>query len=166
MAQDFVRQFQYNVNIMPDHNTLSNTRKKLSEILREYPIKWREQAAQVKPPLNEQKLVDIFIEAQDPDYFHHLTTAMGRPFHKFHHLTAAIGRPFHTAIKIWEMVESGVKKEGSRAKKQSKLSHRPFKVVQRVLKIVKGKRKLFHWYQGQGELRESLIVLTHQFRDN
>ena len=27
MAQDFVRQFQYNVDIMPDRNTLSNTRK-------------------------------------------------------------------------------------------------------------------------------------------
>ncbi|XP_015081378.1 uncharacterized protein LOC107025006 [Solanum pennellii] len=46
-------------------------------------------------PLNEQELVDIFIEAQDPDYFHHLTYAMGRPF--------------HTAIKIGEMVESGLK---------------------------------------------------------
>ena len=40
-------------------------------------------------------MVDIFIEAQDPDYFHHLTAAMGRPF--------------HTAIKIGEMVESGLK---------------------------------------------------------
>ena len=40
-------------------------------------------------------MVDIFIEAQDPDYFHHLTAAMGRPF--------------HTTIKIGEMVESGLK---------------------------------------------------------
>ncbi|XP_027767963.1 uncharacterized protein LOC114074305 [Solanum pennellii] len=80
---------------MPDRNTLSNTRKKPSESFREYAIKWREQAARVKPPLNEQELVDIFIKAQDPDYFHHLTAAMGRPF--------------HTAIKIGEMVESGLK---------------------------------------------------------
>ena len=40
-------------------------------------------------------MVDIFIEAQDPDYSHHLTAAMGRPF--------------HTAIKIGEMVKSGLK---------------------------------------------------------
>ncbi|XP_010314108.1 uncharacterized protein [Solanum lycopersicum] len=52
MAQDFVRQFQYNVDIMQD-------------------------------------------QAQDPDYSHHLTAAMGRPF--------------HTAIKIGEMVKSGLK---------------------------------------------------------
>ena len=96
MAQDFVRQFRYNVDIIPDRNTLSNTRKKPSESFKEYSIKWREQAARVKPPLNEQELVDIFIEAQDPDYFHHLTAAMGRPF--------------HTKIKIGESVESGLKK--------------------------------------------------------
>ncbi|KAH0682673.1 hypothetical protein KY285_020179 [Solanum tuberosum] len=95
MAQDFVRQFQYNVDIMPDHNTLSNMRKKANKSFREYVIKWREQAAQVKPPLDEKELVDIFIEAQDPNYFYHLT--------------ATIGRTFHTLIKIGEMVESGLK---------------------------------------------------------
>ncbi|WMV18264.1 hypothetical protein MTR67_011649, partial [Solanum verrucosum] len=95
MAQDFVRQFQYNVYIMPGRNTVSNMRKKSNESFREYAIKLREQAARVKPPLDEQELADIFIEAQDPEYFHHLTAAMGRPF--------------HTTIKIGEMVESGLK---------------------------------------------------------
>ncbi|KAH0717187.1 hypothetical protein KY285_013218 [Solanum tuberosum] len=95
MTQDFVRQFQYNIDIMPDRNTHSNMRKKPNESFREYAIKWREQVARVKPPFDEQELVDIFIEAQDPDYFHHLTAAMGRPF--------------HTTIKIGEMVESGLK---------------------------------------------------------
>ncbi|XP_049401663.1 uncharacterized protein LOC125865510 [Solanum stenotomum] len=80
---------------MPDRNTLSTMRKKPNESFREYAIKWREQEARVKPPLDEQELVDIFIEAQDPNYFHHLTAAMGRPF--------------HTAIKIGEIVESGLK---------------------------------------------------------
>ena len=53
MAQDFFRQFEYNVDIMPDHNTLSNMRKKSSESFGGYAIKWREQEACVKPPLNE-----------------------------------------------------------------------------------------------------------------
>ncbi|KAH0763564.1 hypothetical protein KY290_019637 [Solanum tuberosum] len=95
MAQDFVRQFQYNVDIMPDRSTLSNMRKKPNESFREYAIKWREQAARVKPPLDEQELVDIFVEAQDPNYFHHLIATMGRPF--------------HIVIKIGEMVKSGLK---------------------------------------------------------
>ena len=55
-------------------------------------MKWREQASRVKPPLNEKELVDIFIESQHPDYFHHLT--------------AAIGRLFHTTIQIRVMVKS------------------------------------------------------------
>jgi len=46
---------------MPDQNTLSNMRKKPNESFRENVIKWREQAARVKPPLDEQELVDIFI---------------------------------------------------------------------------------------------------------
>ncbi|WMV24891.1 hypothetical protein MTR67_018276 [Solanum verrucosum] len=95
MAQDFVRQFQYNVDIMPDRNTVSNMRKKQNESFREYAIKWREQVARVKPPLDEQELVYIFTESQDLDYFHHLTTTMGKPF--------------HTTIKIREMVESALK---------------------------------------------------------
>ncbi|WMV54533.1 hypothetical protein MTR67_047918 [Solanum verrucosum] len=82
-------------NKLRDRNTLSNIRKKPNESFREYAIKWREQAARVKPPLDEQELVDIFVEAQDPNYFHHLTSAMGRPF--------------HTTIKMGEMVESDLK---------------------------------------------------------
>ena len=42
MARDFVTQFQYNVDIMPDRETLSNTRKKPSESFIEYAIKWTE----------------------------------------------------------------------------------------------------------------------------
>ena len=80
---------------MPDHNKLSNTRKKPSKSFREYAIKWREQVARVNPLLNEQELVDIFIETQDPDYFHHLT--------------APLGRSFHTSIKTGEMVETCLK---------------------------------------------------------
>ncbi|KAK6780188.1 hypothetical protein RDI58_022372 [Solanum bulbocastanum] len=62
MAQDFVRQLQYTVNIMPDLNTFSNMRKKPNESFKEYAIKWTEQEARVKPPVDEQELVDIFIE--------------------------------------------------------------------------------------------------------
>lgn len=51
-------------------------------------------SSRVKPLLDEQELVDIFIEAQYPDYFHLHIARMGL---------------FHTAIKIGEMVESGLK---------------------------------------------------------
>ncbi|XP_070035046.1 uncharacterized protein [Nicotiana tomentosiformis] len=61
MAWAFVKQFQYNINIMPDRNSRSNMKKKLTESFREYAIKWREQAARVKPPMDNHELITIFL---------------------------------------------------------------------------------------------------------
>uniref|UniRef100_A0A1U7WPN3 Uncharacterized protein LOC104229571 n=1 Tax=Nicotiana sylvestris TaxID=4096 RepID=A0A1U7WPN3_NICSY len=40
LAWDFVRQFQYNIDIAPDKNSLTNLKMNSSEIFREYAIKW------------------------------------------------------------------------------------------------------------------------------
>ncbi|XP_070009707.1 uncharacterized protein [Nicotiana sylvestris] len=95
MAQAFVKQFQYNIDIAPDHNSLSNMKKKLTESFREYAIKWREQAARVKLPMDNHELITVFLEAQEPDYFQNMMSAMCRPFAE--------------AIKIGEMIENGLK---------------------------------------------------------
>ncbi|XP_070022512.1 uncharacterized protein [Nicotiana sylvestris] len=95
MAQAFIKQFQYNIDIAPDHNSLSNMKKKPTESFREYAIKWREQAARVKPLMDNHELITVFLEAQEPDYFQNMMSAMGRPFAE--------------AIKIGEMVENSLK---------------------------------------------------------
>ncbi|XP_070010036.1 uncharacterized protein [Nicotiana sylvestris] len=95
MAQAFVKQFQYNIDIAPNRNSLSNMKKTPTESFREYAIKWREQAARVKPPMDNHELITVFLEAQEPDYFQNMMSAMGRPFAE--------------AIKIGEMVENGLK---------------------------------------------------------
>ncbi|XP_019242213.1 PREDICTED: uncharacterized protein LOC109222301 [Nicotiana attenuata] len=95
MAQDFVQQFQYNIDIVPDRSSLVNIKKKPIESFREYAIKWREQGARVKPPMKEVEMIDYFLQAQDPDYLHYML--------------AAIGKPFAEAIKIGEIVENGMK---------------------------------------------------------
>ncbi|XP_070005382.1 uncharacterized protein [Nicotiana sylvestris] len=53
MARDFVRQFQYNLDIAPNRNTLSNLKKNITESFREYAVKWREQDARVKPSMDD-----------------------------------------------------------------------------------------------------------------
>nr|XP_009783188.1 PREDICTED: uncharacterized protein LOC104231827 [Nicotiana sylvestris] len=68
---------------------------KPTERFREYAIKWREQAARVKSPMDNHELITIFLEAQEPDYFQNMMSVMGRPFAE--------------AIKIGEMVENGLK---------------------------------------------------------
>ncbi|XP_070020713.1 uncharacterized protein [Nicotiana sylvestris] len=61
----------------------------------EYAIKWIEQAARAKPPMDDHELITIFIQAQEPDYFQYMTSA--------------VGKSFPEAIKMGEMVENGLK---------------------------------------------------------
>ncbi|XP_075086507.1 uncharacterized protein LOC142169173 [Nicotiana tabacum] len=95
MARDFVRQFQYNTDIAPDRNSLSILKKKTTESFHEYAVKWCEQDARVKPPMDEAEMVVVFLHAQEADYFQNMMSATGRPFAK--------------VIKIGELVENGLK---------------------------------------------------------
>ncbi|XP_070004728.1 uncharacterized protein [Nicotiana sylvestris] len=108
MARDFVRQFQYNVDIAPDRNSLSNLEKKTAKSFRKYAVKWREQASRVKPPMDEIEMVTVFLEALEADYFQNMMSAMEKPFDE--------------AIKIGEMVENGLKTDRI-------LSHAAFKAT-------------------------------------
>ncbi|KAM3289557.1 hypothetical protein P3S67_017845 [Capsicum chacoense] len=67
MALDFIQQFQYNT----------------------------EQASSVRPSIKKSEMIDIFLKAQEPDYFHHLLYT--------------IGSTFAEVIKVGEMVENGIK---------------------------------------------------------
>ncbi|KAF3638912.1 hypothetical protein T459_02973 [Capsicum annuum] len=61
----------------------------------EYAIRWCEQAARVKRPIKESKIVEVFIQAQDEIYYQHLLPTLGKPF---------IG-----VLKMGEMIEDGIK---------------------------------------------------------
>ncbi|XP_070006072.1 uncharacterized protein [Nicotiana sylvestris] len=95
MARAFVKQFQYNIDIAPDHNSLSNPKQKPTKSFREYAIKWREQAARVKPPMDDHELITVFFKVQEPDYFQNMMSVVGKSFSK--------------AIKMGEIVENGLK---------------------------------------------------------
>ncbi|XP_070026586.1 uncharacterized protein [Nicotiana sylvestris] len=95
MARAFVKQFQYNIEISPDRNSLSNLKKKPTKSFREYTIKWREKATRVKPPMDDHKLITIFLQAQELDYFQNMMSA--------------VGKYFLEAIKMGERVENGLK---------------------------------------------------------
>ena len=90
-----MQNFQYNVELIPDEKSLTSITKKNTESFREYAIRWREQAARVKPPMKESKIVEVFIQAQDEIYYQHLLPALGKPFIE--------------VLKIGEMIEEGIK---------------------------------------------------------
>ncbi|KAM3323108.1 hypothetical protein P3S67_004259 [Capsicum chacoense] len=94
-ANEFVQQFQYNVEVIPDEKSLTSITKKNTESFREYAIRWREKAARVKPPMKETKIVEVFIQAQDKTYYQHLLPALGKPFIE--------------VLKMGEMIEEGIK---------------------------------------------------------
>ncbi|KAK4737416.1 hypothetical protein R3W88_001113 [Solanum pinnatisectum] len=60
MAQDFVQQFQRNIDIVSYRNSLATMKKKPTESFREYSIKGREQVTRVKPPMYDHELIDVF----------------------------------------------------------------------------------------------------------
>ncbi|KAM3249945.1 hypothetical protein P3L10_011715 [Capsicum annuum] len=95
LANEFVQQFQYNVELIPDEKSLTSITKKNTESFREYAIRWREQAARVKPPMKEHKIVEVFIQAQDETYYQHLLPVLGKPFIE--------------VLKMGEMIEEGIK---------------------------------------------------------
>ena len=39
-----------------------------------------EQAAKIKLPMKDYELIDVFIQAQEPDYFHYLLATIGKSF--------------------------------------------------------------------------------------
>ena len=72
LARCFIQKFQYNIDIVQDLSSLNNLRKKTTENFREYAIRWWEQTARVKLPMKESEMIDVFLQAQEPDYFHYL----------------------------------------------------------------------------------------------
>ncbi|XP_070041494.1 uncharacterized protein [Nicotiana tomentosiformis] len=80
LAQAFARHFQYNIDIVLDRLSLTKIEKKPIESFREYGFRWREQAAQVNPPMEEDEMVEYFLQALEPTYFGHLISAIGKSF--------------------------------------------------------------------------------------
>ncbi|XP_070007303.1 uncharacterized protein [Nicotiana sylvestris] len=94
MTQAFARQFQYNIEIVPDRMSLTNMEKKPNESFREYGLRWREQTGRVNPPREENEMVKYFLQAQEPTYFKHLISV--------------VGKAFNDVVKIEEMVKDGL----------------------------------------------------------
>lgn len=95
LANEFVQQFQYNMELISDKKYLTSIEKKNTESFREYVIRWREQAAKVKLPMKKSKIVEVFIQVQDETYYQHLLPA--------------IGKSFIEVLKMEEMIEDGIK---------------------------------------------------------
>ena len=75
MANAFLEYYRFNTKIAPDRIVLQRTEKKSGESFREYAQRWRELAAQVLPPIMEDKMIKWFIDNLKPPYYEKIISA-------------------------------------------------------------------------------------------
>ncbi|CAJ2662222.1 unnamed protein product [Trifolium pratense] len=95
LANAFIKQYQYNIDMAPDRTQLQNMSQKEGEPFRVYAQRWRELAAQVRPPLLEAELVDIFTNTLQGAYFERMV--------------GSVSSGFSDLVKIGERFENGIK---------------------------------------------------------
>ncbi|XP_070046214.1 uncharacterized protein [Nicotiana tomentosiformis] len=83
------------MDIIPDCSSISKMEKNHEEDFREFGLRWREQAARVSPPIDDEEMVKLFLQAQGPTYFSHLIPVLGKTF--------------NDVVKMGEMVEERIK---------------------------------------------------------
>lgn len=95
LATSFLSQYKFNTEMAPDRFELQRMQKKGSESFRAYAQRWRELAAQVKPPMVEKEMVGAFLNTLKDPYYSHLIG----------HTTSS----FADLVIVGERVEDGVK---------------------------------------------------------
>ncbi|XP_027368366.1 uncharacterized protein LOC113874337 [Abrus precatorius] len=95
LADAFLKQYKYNIDMAPDRLQLQNMIKKENESFKEYAQRWRELAAQVEPPLLEKEMVAMFIDT------------LQSPF--YDRMIGSVSSNFSNIVIIGERVKSGMR---------------------------------------------------------
>jgi len=64
----FVQRYSYNLNLAPNRRELQAMTQDDNESIKAYAQRWRDLAAQVRPPLEEKELTEIFLDTLDQFY--------------------------------------------------------------------------------------------------
>jgi len=66
LADAFLKQYKFNLEIAPDRTSLITMEKGTQEFVRAYAQRWRDQAVNVQPPLIETEMVTLFANTFGP----------------------------------------------------------------------------------------------------
>ena len=80
LGEAFVQQYKYNLDLAPDRDQLRAMAQKKGESFKEYAQRWREVAAQIKPPPEEKELTKIFLETLDAFYYNRMVASAPSDF--------------------------------------------------------------------------------------
>src|SRR4051812_27348744 len=95
LANTFLKQYKYNLDMAPDRMQLQNLSQKKEESFKEYAQRWREMASRVQPPLLEKELVKMF-----------MATLQGPYYDK---MVGSVSSGFSDLVVIGERIEDGIK---------------------------------------------------------
>jgi hypothetical protein len=95
MADAFLKQYKFNLEIAPDRFSLITMEKGTQESVRAYAQRWQDQAINVQPPLIEMEMVTLFANTFRAPYYEHL---MG-----------SSTQHFYDAVRIVERIEQGIR---------------------------------------------------------
>lgn len=80
LADAFLRQYKYNLDMAPDRMQLQGMVMNEKESFKEYAQWWRELAAQVEPPLSEKEMTEIFVDTLKDPFFDRLVSSAASDF--------------------------------------------------------------------------------------
>jgi len=95
LADAFLKQYKFNLEIAPDRTSLITMEKGNQESVRVYAQRWRDQAINVQPPLIETEMVTLFANTFRAPYYEHL---MG-----------SSAQHFYDVVRIAERIEQGIR---------------------------------------------------------
>ncbi|KAK7361817.1 hypothetical protein VNO77_03901 [Canavalia gladiata] len=96
LADAFLRQYKYNIEMAPDRSQLQNMIKREDETFKEYAQRWRELAPQVQPPLFEREMIGMFMDT------------LPAPF--YDKMVCSVSANFSDMVLIGERTESGLRR--------------------------------------------------------
>ena len=95
MDKEFIKQFAYNVVIVPDRYSLEKMKRNSKERCREFSYRWQKEPSKVKPLRYEKEIVEVFVRVQEPEYYDRIILLFGAKFAKI--------------VKVGETIKDGFK---------------------------------------------------------
>jgi len=80
LGEAFVQRYNYNLHLAPARKELQAMTQNDNESFKAYVQRWRDVAAQVRPPLEEKELTEIFLETLDQFYYEHMLVSASGNF--------------------------------------------------------------------------------------
>lgn len=146
LAQDFVRQYKFNINTSLTTWDLLEVRRMYHESFDKYAIRWQLEASKISPSIPEEDLVQIFLKSLDGIYFQKMFFLIGHSFESL----ISIGKKLEYEISAGRIIDVSTKlsifqTSKSPSEVEKRIHHPPY-LRHKATRIMKGFMLfLFSW---------------------